>query len=214
MFSSSSTGVFISFEGIDGCGKSTQVDLLLKKFKTMDLNAVLIREPGGTSVSEIIRELLLKNQKINISPRTEALLMAASRAQLTREKIAPSLKDGFFVIADRYKDSTIAYQGGGRDLDLKILNKINNFASYDIDPDITFLIDIIPEEASLRCQSDSNDRIENEGLEFQRNVRKSYLKLSKQYSKRFIKINGKLTIEEIHRAIWENLKNRIGYHEK
>ena len=214
MFSSSSTGVFISFEGIDGCGKSTQVDLLLKKFKTMDLNAVLIREPGGTSVSEIIRELLLKNQKINISPRTEALLMAASRAQLTREKIAPSLKDGFFVIADRYKDSTLAYQGGGRDLDLKILNKINNFASYDIDPDITFLIDIIPEEASLRCQSDGNDRIENEGLEFQRNVRKSYLKLSKQYSNRFIKINGKLTIEEIHRAIWKNLKNRIGYHEK
>jgi len=214
MFSSSNMGVFISFEGIDGCGKSTQVDLLLKKFKTMDLNAVLIREPGGTSVSEIIRELLLKNQKINISPRTEALLMAASRAQLTREKIAPSLKDGFFVIADRYKDSTIAYQGGGRDLDLKILNKINNFASYDIDPDITFLIDIIPEEASLRCQSDGNDRIENEGLEFQRNVRKSYLKLSKQYSNRFVKINGKLTIEEIHRAIWENLKNRIGYHEK
>lgn len=214
MFSSSNMGVFISFEGIDGCGKSTQVDLLLKKFKTMDLNAVLIREPGGTSVSEIIRELLLKNQKINISPRTEALLMAASRAQLTREKIAPSLKDGFFVIADRYKDSTLAYQGGGRDLDLKILNKINNFASYDIDPDITFLIDIIPEEASLRCQSDGNDRIENEGLEFQRNVRKSYLKLSKQYSNRFIKINGKLTIEEIHRAIWKNLKNRIGYHEK
>ena len=214
MFSSSNMGVFISFEGIDGCGKSTQVDLLLKKFKTMDLNAVLIREPGGTSVSEIIRELLLKNQKINISPRTEALLMAASRAQLTREKIAPSLKDGFFVIADRYKDSTIAYQGGGRDLDLKILNKINNFASYDIDPDITFLIDIIPEEASLRCQSDGNDRIENEGLEFQRNVRKSYLKLSKQYSNRFVKINGKLTIEEIHRAIWENLKNRIEYHEK
>ena len=214
MFSSSNMGVFISFEGIDGCGKSTQVDLLLKKFKTMDLNAVLIREPGGTNVSEIIRELLLKNQKINISPRTEALLMAASRAQLTREKIAPSLKDGFFVIADRYKDSTLAYQGGGRDLDLKILNKINNFASYDIDPDITFLIDIIPEEASLRCQSDGNDRIENEGLEFQRNVRKSYLKLSKQYSNRFVKINGKLTIEEIHRAIWENLKNRIGYHEK
>ena len=214
MFSSSNMGVFISFEGIDGCGKSTQVDLLLKKFKTMDLNAVLIREPGGTNVSEIIRELLLKNQKINISPRTEALLMAASRAQLTREKIAPSLKDGFFVIADRYKDSTLAYQGGGRDLDLKILNKINNFASYDIDPDITFLIDIIPEEASLRCQSDGNDRIESEGLEFQRNVRKSYLKLSKQYSNRFIKINGKLTIEEIHRAIWENLKNRIEYHEK
>ena len=214
MFSFSTTGIFISFEGIDGCGKSTQVDLLLKKFKTMDLNALLIREPGGTSVSEIIRELLLKNQKINISPRTEALLMAASRAQLTREKIAPSLKDGFFVIADRYKDSTIAYQGGGRDLDLKILNKINNFASYDIDPDITFLIDIIPEEASLRCQSDGNDRIENEGLEFQRNVRKSYLKLSKQYSNRFVKINGKLTIEEIHRAIWENLKNRIEYHEK
>ena len=145
MFSFSNTGIFISFEGIDGCGKSTQVDLLLKKFKTMDLNALLIREPGGTSVSENIRELLLKNQKINISPRTEALLMAASRAQLTIEKIAPSLKDGFFVIADRYKESTLAYQGGGRDLDLKILNRINNFASYDIDPDITFLIDIIPD---------------------------------------------------------------------
>ena len=214
MFSFSNTGIFISFEGIDGCGKSTQVDLLLKKFKTMDLNALLIREPGGTSVSENIRELLLKNQKINISPRTEALLMAASRAQLTIEKIAPSLKDGFFVIADRYKDSTLAYQGGGRDLDLKILNRINNFASYDIDPDITFLIDIIPEEASSRCHSGSNDRIENEGLEFQRKVRKSYLKLSKKYSNRFVKINGKLTIEEIHRVVWENLKNRIGYNEK
>ena len=214
MFSFSTGGIFISFEGIDGCGKSTQVDLLLKKFKTMELDALLIREPGGTDVSEAIRELLLKNQKINISPRTEALLMAASRAQLTREKIAPSLKDGFCVIADRYKDSTLAYQGGGRNLDLKILNRINNFASYDIDPDITFLIDIIPEEAILRCQFDSNDRIENEGLEFQRKVRDSYLKLSKKYSNRFVKINGKLTIEEIHRVIWKNLKNRIGYHEK
>ena len=214
MFSFSTGGIFISFEGIDGCGKSTQVDLLLKKFKTMELDALLIREPGGTDVSETIRELLLKNQKINISPRTEALLMAASRAQLTREKIAPSLKDGFCVIADRYKDSTLAYQGGGRNLDLKILNRINNFASYDIDPDITFLIDIIPEEAILRCQFDSNDRIENEGLEFQRKVRDSYLKLSKKYSNRFVKINGKLTIEEIHRVIWKNLKNRIGYHEK
>ena len=214
MFSFSTGGIFISFEGIDGCGKSTQVDLLLKKFKTMELDALLIREPGGTDVSEAIRELLLKNQKINISPRTEALLMAASRAQLTREKIAPSLKDGFCVIADRYKDSTLAYQGGGRNLDLKILNRINNFASYDIDPDITFLIDIIPEEAILRCQFDSNDRIENEGLEFQRKVRDSYLKLSKKYSNRFVKINGKLTIEEILRVIWKNLKNRIGYHEK
>jgi len=208
----SKTGVFISFEGIDGCGKSTQVDLLINKLKDNGKNPVLVREPGGTGISEEIRDTLLKTQNCLMTSRTEALLMTASRAQLTKEIIIPELANNRYIIADRFKDSTLAYQSGGRGLNLEFLIKLNNFATYDIDPDLTFFIDIDPVSAEQRIKKKSLDRIESSGIKFQTKVRESYLKIAKLFPARFHIIDGMDTIQNIHNSIWDiliNYKNEI-----
>ena len=143
----SNKGLFISFEGVDGCGKSTQVKLLRDRIGSEGRKVELVREPGGLKISEQIRKILLNPHNSAMNFETEALLMTASRAQLTEEVIRPLLAKGFFVIADRFSDSTLAYQGGGRKLDINILKKINKFATKNLVPDITFLIDIKPEDA-------------------------------------------------------------------
>ena len=207
--STSNKGAFISFEGIDGCGKSTQVKLLLEKLDKEDIACSLIREPGGTQVSEEIRSVLLKTRTENISSRAEALLMTASRAQLTKEKIKPALEDGICIIADRYKDSTLAYQGGGRGINIEYLIELNNFATYDLDPDLTILIDISSVEAKNRSVVSDPDRIESAGLEFQEEVRNLYLELADRFPERFLKIDGNESIEVIHGRIWEKTINCI-----
>ena len=207
--STSKRGTFISFEGIDGCGKSTQVKMLLEKLNKEGIDCSLVREPGGTQVSEEIRSVLLKNREENMSSRAEALLMTASRAQLTKEKIKPALYMGVCVIADRYKDSTLAYQGGGRGIDIDYLLELNNFATYDLDPDITILIDISSIEAQNRANINNPDRIENAGLEFQEQVRNLYLQLADRFPLRFLKIDGRESIEVIHSTIWEKTINCI-----
>ena len=207
--STSNKGAFISFEGIDGCGKSTQVKLLLEKLDKEDIACSLVREPGGTQVSEEIRSVLLKTRTENISSRAEALLMTASRAQLTKEKIKPALKDGICIIADRYKDSTLAYQGGGRGINIEYLIELNNFATYDLDPDLTILIDISSVEAKNRSVVSDLDRIESAGLEFQEEVRNLYLELADRFPERFLKIDGNESIEVIHGRIWEKTINCI-----
>ena len=207
--STSNKGAFISFEGIDGCGKSTQVKLLLEKLDKEDIACSLIREPGGTQVSEEIRSVLLKTRTENMSSRAEALLMTASRAQLTKEKIKPALKDGICIIADRYKDSTLAYQGGGRGINIEYLIELNNFATYDLDPDLTILIDISSVEAKNRSVVSDLDRIESAGLEFQEEVRNLYLELAGRFPERFLKIDGNESIEVIHGRIWEKTINCI-----
>ena len=159
--STSDRGIFISFEGIDGCGKSTQVNLLMERLEKSNINSTLVREPGGTDISEDIRSILLNNRNSMLSSRSEALLMTASRAQLTKERIIPAIEAGICVIADRYKDSTLAYQGGGRGLDMDYLIGLNDFATYDIDPDLTFFLDIDPELAFSRSNPNNADRIES-----------------------------------------------------
>ena len=144
--STSNKGLFISFEGIDGCGKSTQVQLLMDKFEKDGVDSMLVREPGGSTISEEIRNILLKTRSETMSARAEALLMTASRAQLTKDTILPALERGTCVIADRYQDSTLAYQGGGRGLDVDYLIQLNTFATYALEPDLTFYIDISSEE--------------------------------------------------------------------
>ena len=203
----STKGIFISFEGIDGCGKSTQVKLLKDKLNSDGKNVKLVREPGGTPISEKIRDILLNPDNNSMSSKTEALLMTASRAQLTKEVIIPHLKSGYFVIADRYADSTLAYQGGGRSLEMKNLLHINKFATYDLEPDITFFIDISPEDALSRSAKDSPDRIESAGLKLQQQVREAYFQLTDQYSSRFTIINGNDTIDGIHSIIWDKTIN-------
>ena len=202
-----SKGKFISFEGIDGCGKSTQVKMLVNVMNNTERNTILVREPGGTIISEEIRQILLHRHKSNISDRTEALLMTGSRAQLTYEVIMPKLINGQNVIADRFYDSTLAYQGGGRNLDLDWLIKLNHFATYDLEPDVTFLIDILPEEASKR-KSKEGDRIERAGIELQTLVRDTYLELSIRFKERIVVIDGHDTIENIHSLIIEELKRK------
>ena len=202
-----SKGKFISFEGIDGCGKSTQVKMLVNAMNKTERNTILVREPGGTIISEEIRQILLHRHKSNISDRTEALLMTGSRAQLTYEVIMPKLINGQNVVADRFYDSTLAYQGGGRKLDLDWLIKLNHFATYDLEPDVTFLIDILPEEASKR-KSKEGDRIERAGIELQTLVRDTYLELSIRFKERIVVIDGHDTIENIHSLIIEELKRK------
>tara|TARA_S200000501_G_scaffold367457_1_gene403807 strand:- start:505 stop:1146 length:642 start_codon:yes stop_codon:yes gene_type:complete len=205
----SKPSLFISFEGIDGCGKSTQVKMLVEKFERKKINYLLVREPGSTSISEKIRKILLDKELGEMNSRTEALLMMASRAQLTKEIIIPKLKSGFVIIADRYIDSTIAYQGAGRGLSIDLLDKINNFATYELKPDITFLIDLSSKLASNRRKKSELDRIEKVGNKFQEQVRDQYLKLASKNKKRFVTLDGKPTAEHIHNIIWNKFNIAI-----
>ena len=207
--STSNKGIFISFEGIDGCGKSTQVKLLLDRLSSEGYATKLVREPGGTDISEKIRKILLNKDHNNMSSRAEALLMTASRAQLTKEEIIPALKNGVCVIADRFKDSTLAYQGGGRGLDHDLLIGLNDFATYDIDPDLTIFLDIKAKNAFSRSKSQNADRIESVGVEFQEKVREEYLKIANRFDDRFLIINGQDSISLIHSTIWEKTINCI-----
>ncbi|OUX32351.1 MAG: dTMP kinase [bacterium TMED264] len=203
----SNKGLFISFEGVDGCGKSTQVKLLKDKIESEGKKVELVREPGGLKISEQIRKILLNPDNYSMNYETEALLMTASRAQLTEEVIRPLLVQGFFVLADRFADSTLAYQGGGRKLDIDILKKINNFATKNLVPDITFLINIKPEDAMLRSGVSSPDRIEGAGIDLQRDVQKTYIRLAKEFSNRFIILDGYDSIGRIHSIIWDKIIN-------
>lgn len=204
---STSRGSFISFEGIDACGKSTQVKLLLKQMNKVANNTILVREPGGSIISERIREILLDKNLHEMSERTEALLMTASRSQLTYEKILKNLKEGKNVISDRYSDSTLAYQGGGRDINLDWLINLNNFATFSLEPDITFLIDLHPAEAVKR-KNIQQDRIEGAGIAFQVKVRNSYLRISKRFQDRIVLINGHDEISKINKKIIDELLRR------
>ena len=205
--STSDKARFISFEGIDGSGKTTQATLLLDKLIQNGKQGILVREPGGTPVSEAIRHVLLTKGNRQMVARTEALLMTASRSQLTKEVILPNLEQNRWVIADRYADSTLAYQGGGRELNLDWLQDLNKFATYDLEPNVTFVIDILPKEA-LRRRGQTEDRIEEEGITFQKQVRRTYLELAKQYSDRIIVIDGHMDREIIQDNIWDEIKRR------
>ena len=195
------SGLFISFEGIDGCGKSTQADLLRSYLESKGEQVELLREPGGTALSEQIREILLNPNNDKMDPSTESILLSASRAQLTREIIIPALERGNVVICDRYADSTLAYQGYGRGINLEWLEKLNEFATAGLKPDITLLVDLPVDEAFNRMQSKSFDRIEMEGIEFLEKVRSGYLELTDRFSKRYFMIDGMETIEEMSKKI-------------
>jgi len=204
---STSKGKFITFEGIDGCGKSTQVKKLVEFFNKTKKTAIFVREPGGTQISEEIREILLNRHLEDISDRTEALLMTGSRSQLTHEIIIPNLSKGLHVVADRYSDSTLAYQGGGRQIDIEWLIRLNQFATYNIEPNVTFYIDVLPEEA-LKRKNQEKDRIEMAGIELQSRVRNAYLELAKRFQSRYIIIDGHDSIENIHDVIINHIKQR------
>lgn len=191
-------GLFITFEGTDGSGKTTQIKLLEEYLKTKNCEVVLSREPGGTKISEIIRDIVLDPQNTEIVPLTEMILYAASRAQHVAEVIEPALESGKTVICDRYVDSSYAYQGGGRGMDLKIIADVNRIAVNGTVPDITFFLDIDPEVAiRRRINSTGADRIEQEKLDFHRRVYDGYKKLSILYPDRIKTIDAAESVEEI-----------------
>jgi dTMP kinase len=198
---------FVSFEGIDFCGKSTQIELLVEKLKHLKLAVRVLREPGGTAISEKIRQILLDTENINMHPHTELLLYSAARAQLVNQSILPDLKKGIYVLADRFFDSTTTYQGYGRSIDLNFIEQLNRFATSDVEPYATFFIDIPPAEAEKRRQKNNfkRDRMENEGKIFYSKIRKGYVKLWKSNPQRFIKLDGLASVDEISEKIWSTL---------
>lgn len=192
--------MLISFEGIDGCGKSTQIDLLKKYFETKGIEYFVFREPGGTEISERIRSLLL-HETDEMNPVTELLLFSAARSQLIQEKVLPLLKKNKIVILDRFYDSTTAYQGYGRQsVDLNSIQVLNDLATHHTKPDITFYLKIDPEEAEKRTDGNVKDRMENAGLEFFSKVSKGYDELATKED-RIHSIDATLSPQQMHSQI-------------
>jgi dTMP kinase len=201
--------MFITFEGIDGCGKTTQAKLLADRLKSVGADVLLLREPGGTELSEQVRSILLNKEFLHpLSREAELLLFAASRAQLIREVIRPSLAKNTIVILDRFTDSTIAYQGFGRGVKLHHIEHINHAATGGLEPDITFLLDLPVEAAAARRKATANDRIESEDLEFHQKVMEGYWYQAKQHPNRIQVVDGMGSVEEIAEKIWGMVKNK------
>ena len=195
--------MFITFEGIDFCGKSTQIELLKNYLLKNHREVQVIREPGGTEISEKIRTVLLDKENSRMVMETEFLLFSASRAQLVREKIRPYLDKGIYVISDRFHDSSTAYQGYGRGIPVEIILNIHKLAIGTTIPDLTFFIDIPVEVAEQRGKLKTReylDRIENSDNEFYQRVREGYLNIAKKEN-RFKIIDGTEQIEKIHMII-------------
>ena len=201
--------MFISFEGIDFCGKTTQVKLLEEYFIQKGKSVKLIREPGGTEISEKIRHILLDKKNLHMTIESEILLFSAARTQLVQEIILPEIGKGTVVITDRFHDSTTAYQGFGRGISQEAVLQINKFAVGSCIPDLTFFIDISLDEMENRkskAVDRSLDRIELSKVDFFNRVRDGYLHLAKT-EKRFKLINGMLGIKEIHELILTEVQN-------
>jgi len=210
-------GIFITFEGPEGSGKSTHVKRLAGKLRAMGRKVVTMREPGGTPVGEAIRHVLQHDGRgAGMSPKTEALLFMASRAHLVQEKILPALEKGACVISDRFGDSTIAYQGFGRRLDVQALIDFNAFVVNGAVPDLTILLDLDVRRGferlaeRNRIKKESPDRIEREQISFHRRVRKGYLALAGKWPGRFRVIDADRDIAAVDQAIWEAVKRKLG----
>jgi dTMP kinase len=201
--------LFITFEGGEGSGKSTQIASLFKKLNVINSGSVtLTREPGGTSLGEYLRNTL-KWTDAFISPETELLLFNASRAQLINEIIKPELTNGKIVVCDRYTDSTIAYQGYGRGLDVEIVKSVNNTATQGLKPNLTILLDITPEQGFSRIQERLKDRFEKEDMSFHQRVREGYLRLAADEPQRWLVINAGLSKERIKQVIWKKVSSLL-----
>lgn len=199
-------GYFISFEGIDSSGKSTQAAKLLEALGQE--RAMLVREPGGTPAAERIRDLL-KDPHLPLQPRAEALLFAAARSDLVMSVIGPQLQAGRVVIADRFIDSTLAYQGIVRGLGLSEIAALNEWACRELQPDLTILIELDPERAAAREDSDG-DRFEEEGMDFQRKVAAAYKQIATQNPERVVTIAGDRAPDEIHSEVLALVRGRLG----
>lgn len=204
-------GIFITFEGIDGCGKSTQCELLKNYLTDNGVDFIFVREPGGTVIGERIREILLDKKNSQMTARTELLLFEAARAQITDEVIKPALDAGKIVICDRFFDSSSAYQGMARGMGMEFVADLNMAATGGLKPDITFFFDISAGEALARRgkRGEASDRIELAGLKFQEDVRRGYLELAKSSEGRIVTIDATQSIEEIFEVVKGSLEGKI-----
>lgn len=208
-------GCFITFEGTEGCGKSTQIKALATRLQSEGRQVVQTREPGGTPLGEAVRNLLQHDQAAeNMTPEAELLLFTASRAQLTRERILPAIAQGDIVLCDRFMDSTTVYQGVARKIDSEAVATINRFAAGNARPDLTILIDLSPEVGMARVRARGNgqlDRIEQEAMDFFEAVRAGYLKLAESEPERFLVLDGSASIETLEQQIWAAVQPRLAY---
>lgn len=207
------SGYFITFEGSEGCGKTTQIEALAKALESQGKTVLITREPGGTLIGEKIRNLLQDPSHENeISDMAELLLFSASRAELIASRIQPALKRGEIVICDRFYDSTYVYQGLGRAIGMEIVEQLNQITVGTLKPDLTILLDLDAkvgiERAKFR-QSGELDRIENESLAFFEAVRNGYLELAKKEPERFKTIDGLLSVDAIKAIIWDTVETKF-----
>jgi len=200
--------LFITFEGQEGAGKSTQAKLLYDHLLAQGANVLLTRDPGGTDIAEKIRDILKDVQNVAMAKKTEALLYIAARAQLAEEVIAPKLAGGDIVICDRFTDSTIAYQGRGNGLDADELMTINNFATNGLVPDVTFYLRIDAKQGLARkLAQDKLDRIEQKDISYHMDVQRGYEELTRAHSQRIIAIDGTLSQDEIHQLTIKHIES-------
>ena len=205
--------MFITFEGIEGCGKTTQVSLLVKYLEEKNISCVQTLEPGGTDIGQAIRKVLLDSKNTHLAPLTELILYAADRAQHVNETIRPALDQGKWVICDRFYDATVAYQGFGRGMNMDLISYLNNLAAEGASPDLTILMDC-PEDIGLKRALERNriedledqGRFEKEKMEFHRRVREGYLNLAEKYKDRFRVIDASRSIDEVK----EDIKSLMG----
>jgi dTMP kinase len=197
----SNLNLFISFEGTDGSGKSTQARLLADHLQSRGYAVLLTREPGGTEISEQIREVILSTRNRAMRNETEVLLFSAARAQIVAELVRPALAAGKIVICDRYADSALAYQGYGLGLDLEALRAITRFATGGLVPDLTFYVDVPAEVGLARRHRGETNRLDQKDMEYHARVRAGYLELAKTEPQRWVVIDGTGAIEEVQQKI-------------
>jgi len=202
-------GMFISLEGVEGCGKSTQAELLGEYARKIGCPVVLTHEPGGTPIAEKVREILLEPQYTEMTDVTELMLYLASRAQHVRQLILPALTEGKVVICQRFSDATFAYQGYGRGFDLDFLEQVNRIATDGLEPDLTLVLDLDVEEGFFRKRGDRWDRLENERIDFHNKVRDGYLDIARRSPKRVKVIDAKGSVEEVHLRIRQCLDQQL-----
>jgi dTMP kinase len=193
--------LFITFEGVDGCGKTTQAALFAGALETAGASVVRLREPGGCEISEKIRGVILDPENVEMSSECELLLFEAARAQLVKQVVEPALETGAWVVCDRFADSTTAYQAGGRGLDPALVEDANRLGMCGIEPDVTVVLDIDVETAATRV--DGDDRMEQAGSELQRKVGEAYRAIAAADSERVVLVDGRGTPEEVRRRVMD-----------
>jgi dTMP kinase len=203
--------MFITFEGLDSSGKTTQANLLVKRLEQEGRSVLFLREPGGTAISEKVRAILLDKKNVEMSMKAELFLFSAARTQLVSEVIRPAIKEGKIVLSDRFYDSTTAYQGYGRQLNLEEIHAINRIAVDGTTPDITLFIDVGMEELinRKRRSGSSVDRMESSGRAFYERVRQGYLEIAKESPSRVILIDGNQPVDTIQQDIWQIVSSRL-----